>query len=41
MKIEAENYEVIFGSNLISECGRVVELVGKGINKQIKTVQHL
>lgn len=35
MKIEAENYEVIFGSNLISKCGRVIELVGKGINKQI------
>jgi hypothetical protein len=35
MKIEAENYEVVFGSNLISECGRVIEIVGKGINKQI------
>ena len=35
MKYEAENYEVIFGSNLIQECGKVVELVGKGINKQI------
>jgi len=34
MKIEAENYEVVFGSNLILECGRVVEIVGKGINKQ-------
>ena len=35
MKIEAENYEVVFGSNLISECGRVIEIVGKGMNKQI------
>jgi len=35
MKYEAENYEVVFGSNLIQECGKVVELVGKGINKQI------
>jgi len=35
MKIEAENYEVVFGSNLISECGRAIEIVGKGINKQI------
>lgn len=35
MKIEAENYEVVFGSNLISECGRVIEIVSKGINKQI------
>ena len=35
MKIEAENYEVVFGSNLISECGRVIEIIGKGINKQI------
>jgi hypothetical protein len=35
MKYEAENYEVIFGSNLIQECGKVVELVGKGINQQI------
>lgn len=35
MKIEAENYEVIFGSNRILECKRVVEIVGKGINKQI------
>ena len=35
MKIEAGNYEVVFGSNLISECGRVIEIIGKGINKQI------
>jgi len=35
MKIEAENYEVVFGSNLILECRRAVEIVGKGINKQI------
>ena len=35
MKIEAENYEVIFGSNRILECKRVVEIAGKGINKQI------
>jgi hypothetical protein len=35
MKYEAENYEVIFGSNLIQECGKVLELRGKGINKQI------
>ena len=35
MKIEAENYEVIFGSNRILECKRVVEIVGKGVNKQI------
>jgi len=35
MKIEAKNYEVIFGSNLISKCGKVIKLAGKGINKQI------
>ncbi len=35
MKIEAEKYEVIFGSNFISECPRVIKLIGKGINKQI------
>jgi len=35
MKIEAENCEVMFGSNRILECKRVVEIVGKGINKQI------
>jgi len=35
MKIEAENYTVVFGSNIISKCGRVIEIVGKGINKQI------
>ena len=35
MKNEAETYQVIFGSNLIVNCGRVVDLVGKGINKQI------
>jgi hypothetical protein len=34
MKIEAENYEVIFGSNQILECGKVIELKGKGVNKQ-------
>ena len=34
MKNEALNYEVIFGSNRILNCGRVVEIVGKGINKQ-------
>lgn len=35
MKIESKNYEIIFGSNLISKCGKVIELAGKGINKQI------
>jgi|GEM_PF-969123 len=35
MKYEAENYEVIFGSNLISKCRKVVEVRGQGINKQI------
>ena len=34
MKAEAGNYEVIFGSNRILNCGRVVEVVGKGVNKQ-------
>jgi hypothetical protein len=35
MKLEATNYEVIFGSNRILQCRGVCELVGKGINKQI------
>ncbi len=35
MKVEAENYMVIFGSNQITNCGKVIELVGKGINKQV------
>lgn len=35
MKIEAENYEVIFGSNQVLNCGKVIELTGKGFNKQI------
>jgi ethanolamine utilization protein EutA (predicted chaperonin) len=35
MKTETENYELLFGSNRILKCGKVVELVGKGINKQI------
>ena len=35
MKVEAENYMVIFGSNQITNCGKVIELVGEGINKQI------
>ena len=35
MKVEAENYMVIFGSNQITNCGKVIELVGRGINKQI------
>jgi ligand-binding sensor domain-containing protein len=35
MKIEAENYEVVFGSNQVLKCGKVIELTGKGINKQI------
>ena len=34
MKTEAENYEVIFGSNRILNCGKVIEIIGKGINKQ-------
>jgi len=35
MKTETENYELLFGSNKILKCSRVVELAGKGINKQI------
>lgn len=35
MKVEAENYMLIFGSNQITECGKVIELKGRGINKQI------
>ncbi len=35
MKVEAENYMVIFGSNQIMNCPKVIELKGKGINKQI------
>lgn len=35
MKIDAENYMVVFGSNQITNCGKVIEIVGKGINKQI------
>jgi len=35
MKTETENYELLFGSNRILKCGKAVELVGKGINKQI------
>jgi hypothetical protein len=34
MKNEAGNYEVIFGSNRILNCGRVVEVVGRGVDKQ-------
>ncbi len=35
MRTEAENYEVVFGSNLISQCSSVLKIVGRGINKQI------
>jgi hypothetical protein len=35
MKTETENYELLFGSNRILKCGRAVELVAKGIKKQI------
>jgi len=35
MKTETKNYELLFGSNRILKCHRAVELVGKGINKQI------
>ena len=35
MKVEAENYTVIFGSNQTTNCGKVIELIGRGINKQI------
>lgn len=35
MKVDAEKYTVIFGSNVITDCPRVIELKGKGINKQI------
>lgn len=35
MKKEAKHYQVVFGSNLITECPSVIKLEGKGINKQI------
>jgi hypothetical protein len=35
MKKETKNYELLFGTNTIAKCGKVVELVGKGVNKQI------
>lgn len=35
MKVETKNYVVIFGSNQITDCGKVIEFKGKGINKQI------
>ena len=34
MKTDAENYEVLFGTNRILKCGRVVEIAEKGLNKQ-------
>jgi hypothetical protein len=35
MKTEAKNYTVIFGSNLIVNCGTVIKFAGRGIKKQI------
>lgn len=35
MKVDTENYLVIFGSNQITDCGKVIEFAGKGFNKQI------
>lgn len=35
MRKEATHYQVIFGSNLITECPSVIKLEGKGINQQI------
>jgi len=35
MRMGRDNYELVFGSNLILKCGKAVELIGKGINEQI------
>jgi hypothetical protein len=34
MKTEEEKFEVIFGSNRILNCGKVIEIIGKEIHKQ-------
>ena len=35
MKTESENYQLLFGTNLILNCPLVVEFVGRGLNQQI------
>lgn len=34
MKTKARNYTLIFGSNTIQNCDGIIDLVGKGVNKQ-------